>query len=240
MRRLSPVAVSLGLHAAAAGLLAGWGLLAPGPGPRPVPEIVAQAPVAAPEVEMEAEAAPPRPVAPAEPEPELRPVAWRLPPLPDPVPAEHQRTDPARELRRAWRGELPAVEKPVEPVSAPPPAEPPPAAREAPSPSAKPRVQVLAPRLRPGQAITEADYPRLARRKGWEGLVVLRVEVAADGRVREAEVLQGSGHEILDEAALRAVRGWSFQPALEDGRPVAGETLLRVRFRLRSPAAVRG
>ena len=53
-------------------------------------------------------------------------------------------------------------------------------------------------------------YPRLARRKGWEGTVLLAVEVLPTGRVNTVRVAQSSGYAMLDRAATQAVRKWRF------------------------------
>lgn len=75
-------------------------------------------------------------------------------------------------------------------------------------------------------------YPRLARRRGQEGRVLLRVAVRSDGRPRSIAVLRSSGHRLLDEAALEAVRRWQFVPAERDGRPIEGQVDVPVAFRL--------
>ena len=77
------------------------------------------------------------------------------------------------------------------------------------------------------------DYPELARRRGWEGTVLLAVRVGVDGRVDQAEVRSGSSYRLLDEAALRAVRRWRFQPGTRDGEPEAMEVPVPVHFVLR-------
>ncbi len=51
-------------------------------------------------------------------------------------------------------------------------------------------------------------YPRIARRRGWEGTVLLRVRVGKDGLVRKAWVERSSGHFILDQAAMAAALKW--------------------------------
>ena len=79
-------------------------------------------------------------------------------------------------------------------------------------------------------------YPVRARRLGLEGRVVVRVAVGADGRAAEVTVAESSGHAMLDEAALAAVRTWTFAPALRDGRPEPGALLVPVRFALRDPS----
>ena len=75
-------------------------------------------------------------------------------------------------------------------------------------------------------------YPRLARRRGYEGLVVLKVDVDEYGRPTTVTMFAGSGHSLLDKAALRAVRKWRFQPGSIDGIPQKMTIKVPVRFRL--------
>jgi protein TonB len=49
-------------------------------------------------------------------------------------------------------------------------------------------------------------YPRLARRNGLEGVVILKLTIDEDGTVLSVEVEQSSGHGVLDRAALEALR----------------------------------
>jgi len=65
--------------------------------------------------------------------------------------------------------------------------------------------------------------------------VVLKVEVAADGTAAGVVVDRSSGHADLDEAAMEAARGWKFNPARKDGRPVAGKVRIPVRFDMDAP-----
>lgn len=76
------------------------------------------------------------------------------------------------------------------------------------------------------------EYPTLARKRGWEGKVVLTVAVGSDGTPQSVQVESGSGHELLDEAALRAVRTWRFQPGSRSGEPVASQVQVPVHFLL--------
>ncbi len=64
------------------------------------------------------------------------------------------------------------------------------------------------------------SYPMVARRMGWQGKLVLNVEVRFDGMCGEMRVLHSSGHEILDNAAMSTVKGWHFSPATNAGHPV--------------------
>jgi protein TonB len=50
--------------------------------------------------------------------------------------------------------------------------------------------------------------------------------------VTSAEVLSSSGHGSLDQAALEAVRRTTFDPALQDGKPVVCRIVIPVRFTL--------
>jgi len=76
----------------------------------------------------------------------------------------------------------------------------------------------------------EPEYPAEARERGVEGDVLLAVVVGAGGDVVDATVL--SGHPLLNDAAIDAVRQWKFQPVMVDGATVETETSIRVRFSL--------
>lgn len=78
----------------------------------------------------------------------------------------------------------------------------------------------------------QPGYPLAARRMGWQGKVVLEVEVLADGTPGEVAVQQSSGREVLDDAALRAVRGWRFVPARIGGLSVTRRFLVPIAFNL--------
>jgi protein TonB len=75
-------------------------------------------------------------------------------------------------------------------------------------------------------------YPRIARRKGWEGKVWLHVRVSAVGLVEEVTVELSSGYKSLDRAALKAVQNWRFYPVHQGLNPVAGEARVPVRFEI--------
>ncbi len=75
-------------------------------------------------------------------------------------------------------------------------------------------------------------YPYVARLRGMEGRVVLAVEVPPGGRAGAVEVVESSGHYLLDEAARTAVRRWRFRPAMVAGRPQTATLRVPIRFRL--------
>jgi protein TonB len=77
-------------------------------------------------------------------------------------------------------------------------------------------------------------YPPRARRRGWEGRVLLEVTVGPDGRPAAVRVIDSSGFRVLDRAARRAVRRWRFRPATANGRPTESALRVPIRFDLQS------
>ncbi len=75
-------------------------------------------------------------------------------------------------------------------------------------------------------------YPRMAREQGWQGKVVLRTQITADGKVTSATVQESSGFSLLDESAVQSVKGWSFEPAKNGEFAVASTVDLPIRFDL--------
>lgn len=80
---------------------------------------------------------------------------------------------------------------------------------------------------------TPAVYPPRSIELGQQGEVMVRVRLEPDGSAAEIMVWRSSSFPLLDRAALTAVRGWHFLPALRDGRPVAAWVEIPVRFHLR-------
>jgi protein TonB len=63
-------------------------------------------------------------------------------------------------------------------------------------------------------------YPIEAQLHNEHGLVVVVIHVAANGVASGVDVQQSSGVDILDQAAVAAVRKWRFRPAIKDGQAV--------------------
>jgi protein TonB len=76
------------------------------------------------------------------------------------------------------------------------------------------------------------EYPRMARRRGLEGVVTIEAKVDPNGRVAELRLFASSGHSLLDKAALKAVRGWKFSPGTVGGRAQSMWVKVPVRFQL--------
>ena len=76
-------------------------------------------------------------------------------------------------------------------------------------------------------------YPLAARRLGMEGVTLLDVLVAPDGKPVDVRVEKSSGFAPLDDSALKTVRErWRFVPAREGGTPVESRVTVPIRFRL--------
>ncbi len=80
------------------------------------------------------------------------------------------------------------------------------------------------------------EYPRRARQLGFEGIVLLHVWVNPDGGVDDAKIAASSGYAMLDDSALRAVKGWMFKPARRGDQPVAALVQVPIRFTLNPTA----
>ncbi|MDI1308670.1 MAG: energy transducer TonB [Methylotenera sp.] len=78
------------------------------------------------------------------------------------------------------------------------------------------------------------DYPKMARRLGQEGRVLLKVLVAENGIAETVALATSSGFDKLDEAAIEAVKKWSFIPAKRSDQPISAYVLVPVKFSLKN------
>ncbi|HEY3821027.1 MAG TPA: TonB family protein [Polyangiaceae bacterium] len=90
--------------------------------------------------------------------------------------------------------------------------------------------------VRPPTVISHVDavYPPSALAAREHADVVLTVTVDADGHVSKVDVAKSSGHGDLDEAAIVAVRQWTFTPAMRDDKPFPAR--ITVPFHFAPPA----
>ncbi|MBE0711997.1 MAG: TonB family protein, partial [Candidatus Aminicenantes bacterium] len=73
-------------------------------------------------------------------------------------------------------------------------------------------------------------YPEEARKQGLDGDVIVEVAVDEAGEVKEAKVLRGV--DGLNQVALDAVKQWTFEPAIINGKPKAVKITVTIRFKL--------
>jgi len=174
--------------------------------------------------------------------PEVPPIAIEVirPPAPIVQPPKPVPQAPAPTPRRA----APPRAKPA-PA---PPAPPTPPASSSPVPDApavadaKPVVSTAPPA--PVETVTEAHgsagylhnpppiYPDAAQDRNWQGLVMLKVHVLGDGHPDSVTVSQSSGHQILDDAAVKTVTRWLFAPAKRGDTPIDGWANVPIDFKL--------
>lgn len=166
-------------------------------------------------------------IAPEQPVPPAPP-----PPVPVSLP---KKTTPVAPLISAAPAPAPAVF--TAPAPAPEPA-PPVVAVAVAAPPAPPAPPALPPPKNiPAAAIQyleppAPEYPRLSRRLGEAGLVVVRVYVDEAGFPRSVQLAQSSGFARLDEAALAGVLRARFKPYSENGVPTAGWARIPIPFEL--------
>ncbi|MFZ6045393.1 energy transducer TonB [Pseudomonas sp. CR3202] len=162
---------------------------------------------------------PPQPV--VEPPPPVVEELAVKPPPPKPVAKPKPKPQPPKAAPKP-------APKPVEAPPAPAKAEAPPAPSTPPAPA-----PVTPPSANAGYLKNPApEYPALAQRRGWEGTVLLRVHVLASGLPSEVQVQKSSGRELLDEAAVRAVKRWTFVPAKQGEVARDGWVSVPIDFKL--------
>lgn len=183
-------------------------------------------------------AEPPKPAPPPPPAEKKPPVPKKVPTPPKPVVQKTKPPAPKPVPVSDEPSEF-APFKPSEPVAAPVQASPPPSTSSSAS-STSSQTTNSAP------TFTEAnfranyahnpkpDYPAVARSRGWQGKVLLRVKVSAEGLSDDVSVEQSSGHDILDESAVEAVKKWRFIPAKRGDTPVSSSVIVPIDFKLRN------
>ena len=75
-------------------------------------------------------------------------------------------------------------------------------------------------------------YPLIARRLRLEGTAIVRALVSPEGKAEIVRLGTSSGSNVLDQAALNAVRTWSFVPARQGNQAVSAWVDVPIRFRL--------
>lgn len=198
--------------------------LPPAPAPLVV-GLVAAAPTPGPAAPPRAEPAAAPPAAPPQPakvERERLPKRSRLPKPPVPKMAAREKPNPEPVAREAPPHE---VATPTSSGSGT-------AAGQSGAPGGPAAGGVLASAVPRYRNTPPPEYPPEARQRHQEGVVLLDVDVGADGRPAQVGVKQSSGFPSLDRAAVTAVRRWTFEPARTAGLPIASRVEIPIRFRL--------
>jgi len=74
-------------------------------------------------------------------------------------------------------------------------------------------------------------YPPLARQARIQGVVVMEAVISKEGSIESLRVV--TGHPLLNQAALDAVKQWKYRPTLLNGEPVEVITTVTVTFNLK-------
>ncbi len=80
------------------------------------------------------------------------------------------------------------------------------------------------------------EFPLELACAGASGETLLGVTIGVEGTPTDVQLIRGSGHEALDDAAIEAVKTWQFRPATRNGEPVPQTIQVPVNFQ---PPAVR-
>jgi len=93
---------------------------------------------------------------------------------------------------------------------------------------------ISAPALISGGAKCQTSYyPPIAVRLNQEGTTTVNVHVGADGSVTGVDITNSSGHDSLDQAAVKCINAvWKFKPAMENGSPVATSKPYNIKWQL--------
>jgi protein TonB len=78
------------------------------------------------------------------------------------------------------------------------------------------------------------EYPELAKQMRQEGLVMLTVDVDREGIPIKVEIKQSSGFRLLDQAAVKEVIHWKFQPGRIGDLPVESTVTVPIRYQLQT------
>ena len=76
----------------------------------------------------------------------------------------------------------------------------------------------------------EPQYPQMAKIAHIQGDVILAATISKSGVIENLHSV--SGHPILVQAAMEAVKQWKYKPYLLNGEPVEVETTIKVTFRM--------
>jgi protein TonB len=216
-------------------------LVTPPPPPKSAPQPVPPQPAALPAQPKKAE---PKPAKLEEKKTEAKKIEPKKPEA-KPKPAEIPKPTPPRPQRRPKPAALSEPEP--EPAALPAKAETPVERHReetAPAHAEKPAVTHAEPAKAPPVPVTEASYrapglhnpptryPPVALQRHWEGTVLLLVQVLPDGSAGSVSVKSGSGHDLLDEAAVQQVKNWHFVPARRGDQAVAGSVTVPIKFTL--------
>ncbi|MBW2591131.1 MAG: energy transducer TonB [Deltaproteobacteria bacterium] len=76
------------------------------------------------------------------------------------------------------------------------------------------------------------SYPNIARKRGYQGNVVLEALIDKKGKVLDLRIFSSSGHRILDKTAIASVKKWLFEPGMRGSDKIEMWVRVPIRFKL--------
>lgn len=134
--------------------------------------------------------------------------------VPDPLPFSADKGYPGRDLKNVSEDLKQTYDR---------------AAKEMSSPPISQSVKEAVPRYKENPV---PGYPLLAKKRGYQGTVVLEVLVTKEGRAGKVSVFQSSRYSLLDEAAVSSVKKWRFEPGKRGDKKVDMWVKIPIRFQL--------
>ncbi|OED50540.1 hypothetical protein ACH42_00930 [Endozoicomonas sp. (ex Bugula neritina AB1)] len=185
-------------------------------------------------------------------QPKPQPAIEQPKPKPEPKPkkTEPPKPEPKVKTKPVLKKPEPVVEKKPEPPKPKPEPKPEPEKKKEepkPEPPAEPvmektavqeseidglsnePVMVSEPAIRSWK---EPRYPKNARRRNQQGVVMLDVVVDEEGNPETINILESSGFSALDKAAIASVERWAFEPEQRNNQLVKSRVHIPVAFRL--------
>jgi protein TonB len=90
----------------------------------------------------------------------------------------------------------------------------------------------VGPRFATPEWLIKPDYPNDKRRLEEEAVLRLKLSIDERGRVVAVEPVGRADRSFFEAARAHLIRSWRYNPATEDGRPVASSTVITLTFRL--------
>jgi len=75
-------------------------------------------------------------------------------------------------------------------------------------------------------------YPEMARQRGIEWDVLLKVLVSSQGKALRVEIIKSSGSKMLDLSAQDTIKNWQFIPASFDNQAVEASVIVPISFKI--------
>lgn len=151
--------------------------------------------------------------------------AQKTPPkAPPPPPPDLERPPPPTAIVPEFTVETAPPPPPVTTVAKAPPAPP----KAAPPPATPTELKQIT------RTHTLPPYPTISQRLGEQGTTTMEVAISTEGVVTDCKVTKSSGSDRLDQAACEHVKAhWRWQPPTQEGKPVAVNTSVAVKWDLK-------